>query len=204
MARTSSCGSPAGDHRAQRRGAPVRGTRSRGIREGEGRVGERRVGGTAVSGIRSRITTVRAVAVVGAAGIVAAIIGGGGISPAPSVEPTVQAFLLAWANGQYNKAASMTTGAPATVARSLSAVYQQLNAADDSLRMGQIIQRGNSATAYFYASVDLGRDGLPWNYRGQFDLHRTGSTWRGSWRSEEHTSELQSPCNLVCRLLLEK
>src|SRR5256885_9109662 len=36
--------------------------------------------------------------------------------------------------------------------------------------------------------------------------------WRGtrvragmeSLRSEEHTSELQSPCNLVCRLLLEK
>src|SRR5688500_19829997 len=25
-----------------------------------------------------------------------------------------------------------------------------------------------------------------------------------SVRSEEHTSELQSPCNLVCRLLLEK
>src|SRR5256885_3555192 len=35
-------------------------------------------------------------------------------------------------------------------------------------------------------------------------------SWRpytnGRWvyRSEEHTSELQSPCNLVCRLLLEK
>src|SRR5256885_11228362 len=27
---------------------------------------------------------------------------------------------------------------------------------------------------------------------------------RWSGRSEEHTSELQSPCNLVCRLLLEK
>src|SRR5256885_5545020 len=29
---------------------------------------------------------------------------------------------------------------------------------------------------------------------------------RENWRprSEEHTSELQSPCNLVCRLLLEK
>src|SRR5256885_7952882 len=27
---------------------------------------------------------------------------------------------------------------------------------------------------------------------------------RGQLRSEEHTSELQSPCNLVCRLLLEK
>src|SRR5256885_12524539 len=26
----------------------------------------------------------------------------------------------------------------------------------------------------------------------------------GHSRSEEHTSELQSPCNLVCRLLLEK
>src|SRR2546426_3298774 len=26
----------------------------------------------------------------------------------------------------------------------------------------------------------------------------------GGDRSEEHTSELQSPCNLVCRLLLEK
>src|SRR5256885_11887582 len=26
----------------------------------------------------------------------------------------------------------------------------------------------------------------------------------GAPRSEEHTSELQSPCNLVCRLLLEK
>src|ERR1022692_4652062 len=27
---------------------------------------------------------------------------------------------------------------------------------------------------------------------------------RHSHRSEEHTSELQSPCNIVCRLLLEK
>src|SRR5256885_7481044 len=26
----------------------------------------------------------------------------------------------------------------------------------------------------------------------------------GHTRSEEHTSELQSPCNIVCRLLLEK
>src|SRR5256885_13307567 len=28
--------------------------------------------------------------------------------------------------------------------------------------------------------------------------------WPAQVRSEEHTSELQSPCNLVCRLLLEK
>src|SRR5256885_16181034 len=32
---------------------------------------------------------------------------------------------------------------------------------------------------------------------------RCASPFR-SRRSEEHTSELQSPCNLVCRLLLEK
>src|SRR5256885_2972900 len=32
---------------------------------------------------------------------------------------------------------------------------------------------------------------------------RTGSKHETT-RSEEHTSELQSPCNLVCRLLLEK
>src|SRR2546426_9191936 len=32
------------------------------------------------------------------------------------------------------------------------------------------------------------------------DLQRRGNVHR----SEEHTSELQSPCNIVCRLLLEK
>src|ERR687897_220209 len=31
-----------------------------------------------------------------------------------------------------------------------------------------------------------------------------GPERRGGRRSEEHTSELQSPCNIVCRLLLEK
>src|SRR5256885_3435512 len=33
-------------------------------------------------------------------------------------------------------------------------------------------------------------------------FHDEGRHW--TVRSEEHTSELQSPCNLVCRLLLEK
>src|SRR2546426_8360547 len=37
------------------------------------------------------------------------------------------------------------------------------------------------------------RAGLPEQHRGAEEE-----------RSEEHTSELQSPCNLVCRLLLEK
>src|SRR5256885_4155540 len=36
--------------------------------------------------------------------------------------------------------------------------------------------------------------------QGNVRRQRTGARQR----SEEHTSELQSPCNLVCRLLLEK
>src|SRR5438876_5900617 len=32
---------------------------------------------------------------------------------------------------------------------------------------------------------------------------KSAKLWYG-WRSEEHTSELQSPVHLVCRLLLEK
>src|SRR5256885_7962619 len=35
-------------------------------------------------------------------------------------------------------------------------------------------------------------------------VRRTPPGGRRTIRSEEHTSELQSPCNLVCRLLLEK
>src|SRR2546426_7101779 len=38
----------------------------------------------------------------------------------------------------------------------------------------------------------------PGDHPGEPDRHRQDG------RSEEHTSELQSPCNLVCRLLLEK
>src|SRR5256885_6211192 len=39
--------------------------------------------------------------------------------------------------------------------------------------------------------------------RGEGQLVSLLPAERGE-RSEEHTSELQSPCNLVCRLLLEK
>src|SRR5256885_13044340 len=35
-------------------------------------------------------------------------------------------------------------------------------------------------------------------------LQRAADEGADGERSEEHTSELQSPCNLVCRLLLEK
>src|SRR5256885_7025244 len=36
------------------------------------------------------------------------------------------------------------------------------------------------------------------------DEHKVIGSRLDASRSEEHTSELQSPCNLVCRLLLEK
>src|SRR2546426_2110889 len=45
---------------------------------------------------------------------------------------------------------------------------------------------------------------------GRASLPTSTLSWRSCsasscrTRSEEHTSELQSPCNLVCRLLLEK
>src|SRR2546426_8267295 len=55
-----------------------------------------------------------------------------------------------------------------------------------------------------------GRRGLPElvHRRGQATRVRPdpcrGPHLQDELRSEEHTSELQSPCNLVCRLLLEK
>src|SRR2546426_2590189 len=43
------------------------------------------------------------------------------------------------------------------------------------------------------------KNALSKQYQKLFELEDVRLT-----RSEEHTSELQSPCNLVCRLLLEK
>src|SRR5256885_3516869 len=39
---------------------------------------------------------------------------------------------------------------------------------------------------------------------GAVEVGAVPAAARVAGRSEEHTSELQSPCNLVCRLLLEK
>src|SRR5688500_19604855 len=43
-----------------------------------------------------------------------------------------------------------------------------------------------------------------WTAGGNNDFGVRGPAIRENPRSEEHTSELQSPCNLVCRLLLGK
>src|SRR5256885_4547698 len=69
--------------------------------------------------------------------------------------------------------------------------------------LAQVVQLGTThitATLDFDAG-DQGRVGL------ERTLHAftAGDLAHGeAARSEEHTSELQSPCNLVCRLLLEK
>src|SRR6266446_2540983 len=47
------------------------------------------------------------------------------------------------------------------------------------------------------AGIAIVAGAVAWNVVGALDESRHGP------RSEEHTSELQSPCNLVCRLLLE-
>src|SRR2546426_7028831 len=56
----------------------------------------------------------------------------------------------------------------------------------------------------------VGRWVQQYRAHGQSALRKAGRAGRKPLlsqkdrRSEEHTSELQSPCNLVCRLLLEK
>src|SRR5256885_5470167 len=48
------------------------------------------------------------------------------------------------------------------------------------------------------------RVGVQLHHRNGIRLNRYNGERQHGLRSEEHTSELQSPCNLVCRLLLEK
>src|SRR3989454_4099165 len=68
----------------------------------------------------------------------------------------------------------------------------------------------------FSLANDMGEHSQPTIYNGvmyvvngnwtfAIDVATGRQIWRTPvQRSEEHTSELQSPCNLVCRLLLEK
>src|SRR5256885_15095396 len=68
-----------------------------------------------------------------------------------------------------------------------------------------MIRRPPRSTLFPYTT--LFRSPLPLSIRAQSPppqrTNRSSHGWIGL-RSEEHTSELQSPCNLVCRLLLEK
>src|SRR2546426_8520031 len=61
-----------------------------------------------------------------------------------------------------------------------------------TLFRSEVEARGESRGVQVFQRGDPGVHRLPRDEAG------------GKPRSEEHTSELQSPCNLVCRLLLEK
>src|ERR1039457_5571654 len=64
-----------------------------------------------------------------------------------------------------------------------------------------MIRRPPRSTLFPYTT--LFRSGLDFHAQGSLRLY-TQANLDIALRSEEHTSELQSPCNLVCRLLLEK
>src|SRR2546426_9198858 len=81
-----------------------------------------------------------------------------------------------------------------------------------------MIRRPPRSTLFPYTTLFRSQAMIAMVIGGVFEFHpklRVGfleaqNSWvpgllsRIEWRSEEHTSELQSPCNLVCRLLLEK
>src|SRR5256885_4538995 len=77
---------------------------------------------------------------------------------------------------------------------------------DGRLRSIPMMESGYAGTRYGRDNPDcsMKRAARVENYRGFVfaSLAADGPTL--TERSEEHTSELQSPCNLVCRLLLEK
>src|SRR5256886_11108231 len=83
--------------------------------------------------------------------------------------------------------------------------------------LATLLAMGGGPTMYrvIACSADKAADGIALAYRAGLSLrdmemvqfHPTGLVIPGSLmtgRSEEHTSELQSQSNLVCRLLLEK
>jgi cell division protein FtsI/penicillin-binding protein 2 len=174
----------------RRRGAHAAARRHAAPFVGEKRVPQPAVGGRVphsggiggwVGGLRLRSRQLK----LGAAGVVVLLliigVAGGFASGEPSAEPAAQAFLLAWAQGQYKTAAALTTGAPATVTTDLHTAYQQLGAAAYYLSMGPITQHSGTAEAHFFASVDLGQDGAPWTYEGRFAMRKTSAGWRVLW-----------------------
>src|SRR2546426_12550303 len=71
-----------------------------------------------------------------------------------------------------------------------SIVFPFENASDQEVLARRIVEMGLNTIRISFAPYCTNPNGFMSPYN--------------STRSEEHTSELQSPCNLVCRLLLEK
>src|SRR5256885_13033808 len=75
--------------------------------------------------------------------------------------------------------------------------YTTLFRSDPSLHAHEVLQRALIGVAGEHPHVLVLRQAKRHERQEQCVEHLAR-------RSEEHTSELQSPCNLVCRLLLEK
>src|SRR5205807_7970159 len=69
----------------------------------------------------------------------------------------------------------------------------------DACGLDSVAAQHDDITGLDLHLVDEGLNRVPHS-----DHARAGRGPSAEARSEEHTSELQSPCNLVCRLLLEK
>src|SRR2546426_4509343 len=120
--------------------------------------------------------------------------------------------------GQYIVVLQDNVADPATVARDLvsSAGGSLLHVYTSAIKgfaarlsaPAAAALEGNPLVAYLEADQVMRADvtqamdanGDPWG----LDRIDQGALPLSGTRSEEHTSELQSPCNLVCRLLLEK
>src|SRR2546430_10239240 len=67
-----------------------------------------------------------------------------------------------------------------------------------------MIRRPPRSTLFPYTTLFRSDVGAAGSRRDEPGEHAHGGGLAGAVRSEEHTSELQSQSNLVCRLLLEK
>jgi cell division protein FtsI/penicillin-binding protein 2 len=98
-----------------------------------------------------------------------------------SAEPTVQAFLLDWQQGDYAAAAALTTGNSAQVVAQLSAVNDDLDASKTFLSMAGATQHGDTAQASFTSTVNLAISGHQWTYTGRFGLTSKNGRWLVNW-----------------------
>lgn len=107
----------------------------------------------------------------------------GGFDTGSSAEGTVQAFLLDWQQGQYAQAAQLTTGAGtySEVRDQLAGAYADLDASATYLAMGPVTQHGNTAEAFFKATVGIAEGQHEWTYEGKFGLTLVHGKWYVNW-----------------------
>src|SRR2546426_7069124 len=109
-----------------------------------------------------------------------------------------------WFNRKRRPRTRELAGEPGPPLFLASQRFSRLRACGDSLPTNVCLQPGGRRCRYHRSGQEHEEQWRRWIFRRgapHLSVHRICEE-RG--RSEEHTSELQSPCNLVCRLLLEK